>query len=418
MWSRPLPRLASGVWAALKLLVVGGVVYLGSCASARTILQTAPDKLPRDFTIGDGLPLPPAQARALAESEIYGRIAKPGLAAVEAYGQPTMVFDGTATLYQHRLALGYPGTEATLDIVTLLPTATPDAPLIVSQNFCPNDAVIPIDGVRRNSENSMCGSGGVLGSVFTFFFGRHIVTPPLEAIVAQGYGFVAMYPSQVIPDNAERGQQALDALFLRKADRPGALAVWAALTPVVADALETEFGPRPVIAVGHSRFGKTALLSAAWFDEIDGAIAHQSGTLGASDMTDVTGEPLDALLRSYPHWGNRRLQSFAERPAALPVQPSDVLAATGGKPVLLGNAKRDTWSDPLGAFREAKEGWQSAFTAQRPGDFQPSAVKAFWQRPGTHGVTKEDWEAFLAWMGEQDWKEWRSREDLNPQPAD
>ncbi|MEL7232782.1 MAG: alpha/beta hydrolase, partial [Pseudomonadota bacterium] len=147
------------------------------------------------------------------------------------------------------------------------------------------------------------------------------------------------------------------------------------------------------------------LLSAAWFERIDAAIAHQSGTLGASQLTDDKGEPLSALLSSYPHWPNAKAQRYADTPNALPVQPRDLLALIADKPVLLGNAKRDVWSDPFGAYVEARAAWPETFDAASPGDFQPASRHAFWQRPGTHGVNKEDWEAFLTWLEAQDWAE-------------
>ncbi|MEM7730859.1 MAG: hypothetical protein AAF311_16635, partial [Pseudomonadota bacterium] len=133
----------------------------------------------------------------------------------------------------------------------------------------------------------------------------------------------------------------------------------------------------------------------AWSDAIDVVVAHQSGTLGASTLADRDGEPLASLIESYPHWVTPKLADYAERPGALPAGPADLLHLLRDKPILLGNARRDVWSDPFGAFKEASRVWGSSFTALRPDDFRPTDDKAYWLRPGTHGVVKEDWDAFL-----------------------
>ncbi|MEZ5920566.1 MAG: hypothetical protein R3C60_04355, partial [Parvularculaceae bacterium] len=75
------------------------------------------------------------------------------------------------------------------------------------------------------------------------------------------------------------------------------------------------------------------------------------------------------------------------------------------RPVLLGNARRDVWSDPNGAFRAALGADpvyrlydEKGLDQKRLVPFEPSSELAFWIRPGTHGVVKEDWPAFLQFL--------------------
>ena len=400
MWIRPLRRLANALWALAKLTIIGAVVYLGSCAPARTILQTAPNDLPAGFKTPQLGTVDASVSRALLESELYGPVVEPTVVSRNKVTRHP-VLGGKAELLQFRLTAGYGAGTRPLDVAVVLPAGEPDAPLLLSQNFCPNSSVLPFAETRR-PERDACAGFGALRPIFEFVFGRHISEPPIGDIIEAGYAFAATYPSQFVPDSAQAGTAALDTLFPEDLDRPGALAVWAGLAPEVAQAVEELTAPRPVVAIGHSRFGKTALLSAAWFEEIDAAISHQSGTLGASRLTDEHGEPLGALVRSYPHWINRRAVAYAGSPESLPVRPRDLLGMLSDKSVLLGNARRDVWSDPFGAFVEARAAWPGTFGAARPADFREEDRHAFWQRPGTHGVTKEDWEAFLAWLDAQD----------------
>lgn len=418
-------RFLDWVWIALKLAVIVGALWLGSCTTARTILKQAPTELPKTWQPRSYTLLPDEIARDRLQTHIYGRMdAIPEVTVFERQILSDTVLEGRASLVQWRLEIGYGAAKRPLDLVALIPNANPEAPIILSQNFCPNHNVVPLPGVRAPDKAGFdCSGGGLLNGVFTYMFGRFIVTPPLSDIVDRGYGFAAVYPSQFLTDSREAGMETLSELFLDQPERPGALAVWAGLFEVAAKIIETDHGSRPMIAYGHSRFAKTALLAGAWSDHIDAVLAHQSGTLGASALDDSNGEPLDALLDAYTHWPGPGLSRYRDTPSALPVRPADLLALSGDKPVLLGNARRDVWSDPWGAFKEAKLAWGAAFAAATPSDFRPEDRKAFWQRPGTHGVVKEDWPAFLDFLDahmivRDDNGKWRPREDLNPQPAD
>ncbi|MGB6231386.1 MAG: hypothetical protein WBF53_14810 [Litorimonas sp.] len=397
-------RFLEIAWVAVKFAAIIGLVALGSCTTARTLLKQAPTELPRGWQAPVGHTLPEDQARRLLETVFYGPVdMSPRYSASAPELLDTAALDGRATLMQWSIDVSFGGASRSVDLIALFPNDKPRAPLIISQNFCPNHNVVSLQGVRAPEDMMFdCGGPGLANLAMKAVFGRHIVTPPLEAILERGYAFAAIYPSQFVPDSARDGAAALEDMFPEESERPGALSAWASLFPVVAKVIEAERGERAVIAYGHSRFGKTALMAGAWSDDVDAVIAHQSGTLGASALDDGIGEPLDGLLSAYPHWPGRGLAAYADNPHALPVRPADLLALTGEKPVLLGNARRDVWSDPWGAFTEAKRAWPSAFKATRPADYRPSDLKAYWLRPGTHGVVKEDWPAFLDFLDAQD----------------
>jgi len=388
------------IWGLLKLAAVGGVIALGSCTTARTLLKQAPTDLPSNWQPPSRQSLPDPLARELLQAHVYGQMdISPDVEVVDFQIVSADALDGRATLAQWQLRIGYGAAVRDLDLVALIPNDRPNAPMILSQNFCPNDDVVPLDGVRTPTNVGFdCSGGGLAGAFFGSIFGRYIVTPPLQDIIDRGYGFAATYPAQFIPDRGESGLATLDAMLPDQPNRPGALAAWAGLFDVAADTIETEFGERPMIAYGHSRFAKTALLAGAWSDRIDAVVAHQSGTLGASALDDGTGEPLGDMVKAYPHWAGPGITPYTHTPASLPVRPADLLVLIGDKPVLLGNARRDVWSDPWGAFTEAKSAWGDAFSAERPSDFRATDRKAYWLRPGTHGVVKEDWPAFLDFL--------------------
>jgi len=324
-------------------------------------------------------------------------------------------FEGAGRLVEYQLQASVRFGDETrqsnvfyMDVV--IPSDNAAAPIILMETFCPRWDTIPHPAVTRPEEAGECGGGGIGAGVATYIFGRYIATPPIEMILKHGYAIATIFPSEYVPDSSEDGLSALEQMAAGLApdkQRWGAIAAWAWGFSLMIDALEddTEVTPRRYITWGHSRYGKSALLAAAFDKRIDGVIAHQSGTGGASLNRRKKGESIKAITDSYPHWFAEAYAEYAGREQEMPVDQHHLLALEAPRPILLGNARRDVWSDPNGAFRAAMganpvyELYGSRGLDQtRLNDWNPEADIAFWIRPGTHGVVKEDWPAFLEFL--------------------
>lgn len=254
-----------------------------------------------------------------------------------------------------------------------------------------------------------CNADGWLSDLLGGFFGEWIAGPPAERLLEQGYAIAAWHESDLAPDSAALHAESLARLGLDPDadDRPGVISLWAWTISRAIDALRQE--PRlsdvPVIAYGHSRRGKAVLLAAARDERIAVTVSHQSGTAGAALQNDAVGEPIRSITQTYPHWFAPGYQRFADPNLDPPLDQHALLALIAPRAVLLGAAWRDSWADPAGAFRAAEAASPAWALYGRPGlvqtrmaDFQPSGGLASHIRPGTHGVTDEDWTAFLAFM--------------------
>ena len=173
------------------------------------------------------------------------------------------------------------------------------------------------------------------------------------------------------------------------------------------DALESDpdIAASDYVTYGHSRYGKSALVAAAFDPRISGVISHQSGTGGASLNRRKKGETVASITKNYPHWFAARYAEYAGREGEMPVDQHHLLALIAPRPVMLGNARRDVWSDPNGAFRAAMGAdpvyrlyADAGLEQSRLDEWRPDASLAFWLRPGTHGVVEEDWPAFLEFL--------------------
>jgi (4-O-methyl)-D-glucuronate---lignin esterase len=405
-------------WFAV--LPVAFVVLLMSCSSTRTLLQTAPTK-PRGLAASPAL-----SATSLAqwqqkdaprirhelEINLYGRY--PEHLTLKRKDQRILegrYFDNSATVILETLEITNRDTGAvrTVGLVMVRPVnAPPGIPVIMMESFCPNTSVIPLPDVPKVSDNlRSCEGHGLFSRAITYFFGRYISTPPIADIMKRGYALASVFPSEFIPDSADAGVTTLDEVFNDQppATRTHAVMAWAALYAKLSEYLKSQKGYTRTIAYGHSRFAKAALVAAAFDSSIDGVIAHQSGTGGASLSRDKTGEGIASISENYPHWFVPKYSEYANNKAALPVDQHELLALIAPRPLLLGNARRDVWSDPNGAFRAAEAAttiyglYGSQGLRQKTlKAYDPAADIAFWMRPGTHGVVKEDWPTFLEFL--------------------
>ena len=411
---------------AKQIFVAGLIALSGGCAKMTLawadLSGDGPDAAPALFA--DGAPTveewetqqAPA-LRAAFEAYVYG--AMPDASSTQILSQRTIdaaAYGGAGVLDEYQLVAsatfgGETRSTKPFFIDVLLPAgASGPVPVIMMESFCPRTSTIPHAGVARLEEGDFCEGGGVMSGMMTYVFGRYIATPPVETILAHGYAVAAIYPSEVVPDSRGPGLEALAGLSAGHQDdetRWGAVAAWGWLFSRVVDVLEADdrLDRDGMIAWGHSRYGKAALVAAAWDKRIDAVIAHQSGTGGASLNRRKKGESVGDITREYPHWFSVRYAEMAGREDELPLDQHELMALIAPRPVLLGNARRDVWSDPNGAFRAAKAAsavyalyGSKGLDQPRLDRFNPQADLSFWIRPGTHGVVKEDWPAFLDFL--------------------
>ncbi|MEM8634217.1 MAG: alpha/beta hydrolase [Pseudomonadota bacterium] len=324
-------------------------------------------------------------------------------------------FDGRATLEEYVIELGQGSEAVRFHLAAMFPkNIAGPAPLIIGQTFSRNPEVFRQYDLypgpqMENPPGNGEGPGGFGMGLVTYIFGSYIQKAPLEDYLDRGYAFANFYAGEIVPDRSDAGRAALQR-FPAGADgrRPtGAVAAWAAGYFAAIDALDADerIDADKTAVIGHSRHGKSALVAGAWDERIELIISHQSGTGGASLNREKPGETVEQITNRYPHWFDPTYAEFADELSEMPVDQHMLLALIAPRRVLLGNGRRDVWSDPNGAFRAAlgaNPAWQafgrSGLTQPGMRDFDPEADIAFHIRPGGHGIIRSDIDAFLAFL--------------------
>jgi hypothetical protein len=337
--------------------------------------------------------------------EIYGAV--PAAVVTEILDHrviDTVAWDGAGRIEEYRLSMA--GLETHL--VTVLPNGT-DAPLpvIILQMFCGNrtalggreDISAPLSPYAPNCDGSW------QAVPIRMVFGEFIMAPPVELLLERGYALAIVYPGDIVPDHAAGARDRLAQLTPDA--EGGAIAAWAWVYSRIVDVLDRDarFDAERTAVWGHSRNGKSALLAGALDPRIDLVIAHQAGTGGTTLNRSHAGESLGQITQSYPHWFNARYAAYAGSEDAIPIDQHQLIALMAPRPLLIGGAWRDQWSDPQGSLRAAM-GANPVYALygsdglRQSGlrDFDPDADIALFMRPGLHGVTGRDWSSFLAFL--------------------
>lgn len=406
----------AGVMAAAALWMALFAAQFGLRVAPLSVSGALPDPAPLAAFEGDP-PIASAQdwmsrraplLRAAFENLIYGPTpgaAEPRIVARRLIDE--QAFGGLGRVEELSLEVSSARGVARFALVIATPVASAaPAPVVIAPNFCGNRAALG-GRYRELTEPGWLARRcrtPASRALTRAMHGANIMRPPFADLLRDGYAVATFSPGEVAPDDPELARQALARLPDASADRLGAIGAWAWAISRVVDVVDAEPGldGARVAVFGHSRFGKAALWATALDPRISLVIANQSGRLGASPSRSRSGEPLTRLLERFPHW-------FPEGASAAEAQSELdqhlLLALIAPRPILLGAARLDRWSDPAGAFRAAEAASPVYELFGRVGLDQDTMQQpnleadiAMFMRPGGHGVRPRDWDVARAFL--------------------
>jgi hypothetical protein len=355
---------------------------------------------------------------ALFEQNVYGQVpgnlGKPKFTLIQ---EKTDALGGLATRKLINLTLpdhpAWPGMQ----VMVYLPNnaATP-SPCFVGLSFGGNQAVSAEPDIPLTTRWMPAAKGGsVIDHRATEKSrGSEASRWPVEKILGAGFAVATAYYGDLEPDAPDGWKTGLRAAV--SPDGPttiwrngdwGAIATWAWGLSRILDFLETDtrIDAKHCAVIGHSRLGK----SAAWAGALDSrfamVIANNSGEGGAALMRRDFGETTASITRVFPHWFTPTYKSFANNPAACPVDQHLLLALVAPRPLSLGCAENDQWGDPKGEFLAALAATPVyqllatrglATTTFPPLNSPVGDTLRFHLRSGPHELLDFDWAEYLS----------------------
>lgn len=399
-------------WAlrvVLFAIIAGGMSACTMLGLNYASLNTDNKPVPRPDI---ALPFDADSTRSTLEDELYGPW--PGSLPVSASVPRVIDADylgGRGTLEEITLTIGAGDGARTFPVVIAIPNQASErpVPLLISQTFSDNCSVFPNDPVTDYGDEICDGTSmtGAVGFLATNIFGTYIAYAPIERYFEAGLAYASFPGWSFVPDSAYNAQSVM--ADLAPGPQPtSALMAWAYGFHAAAGVFgeDSRIDASAIAAIGHSRYGKAALIASGWSDRIAAAVAHQSGFGGGSSSRSTTGETLKRMSKSYPHWMRPGLAEDLENGLDLTLDQHFLLALSAPKPIFLGNGRRDVWSDPNSSFvlaQAADSVYEAAGADGLPSgsgmrDFDPAAEISYWLRVGGHSVVSEDIDAFTDFM--------------------
>ena len=237
-----------------------------------------------------------------------------------------------------------------------------------------------------------------------------------EQVLAKHWGAAMMVATSVQPDDGGGLDEGIVGLGNhgkpRRPDQWGALRAWAWGASRALDYLATLPGvdARRLAIMGHSRYGKAALVAMAFDPRFAAAFISSSGAGGANLYRRNFGEQIENLASaSEYHWFAGNFLKYAGPMTAedLPVDSHELIALCAPRPVFIGAGAThgDGWVDARGMFLAEVSagpvyrllGARDLGTSQMPpmGSALTDGDLAFRQHDGGH-TPEPNWPAFLA----------------------
>mgnify|MGYP004659461585 FL=1 len=232
---------------------------------------------------------------------------------------------------------------------------------------------------------------------------------PAEEVIDDGWAVADVCYSDVTSDDNDFSN-GMAALFDRKkAGSAGKIVTWAYAAMRIADYLETreETDMNNLAVAGHSRLGKTALVTAAFDERFRFCHSNCSGTCGAAAffMRTKESEPVSVISSVFPHWFRNGFSEYAEKEKEMPFEQYMLMALIAPRVMSIGSAVEDLWANPsaeLYSAARASDTW--ALYGEKPlenvseptlGEIYGDKV-TYYVRKGKHFLSRDDWRRFLS----------------------
>lgn len=173
---------------------------------------------------------------------------------------------------------------------------------------------------------------------------------PTDEIMDNGCAVFTIYYQDVTSDDGDFKNGCAALLCKDRSDphAPGKIAIWAWSIMRVIDYIETLdiYNPDAIAVIGHSRLGKTTLLTAAYDERVKFACVNNSGASGDALSRGKVGEDIAAITKTFPFWFCPNYLKYAGREDSLPFDQHYLLSLVAPRHILVGTALEDTWADP------------------------------------------------------------------------
>jgi hypothetical protein len=193
-------------------------------------------------------------------------------------------------------------------------------------------------------------------------------------------------------------------------DSVGLLSLWSWGTRRVLDYLGIcdYIDSKKVAVIGHSRGGKTALLTGALDERVFLTISNNSGNSGAALSRNNKGERIENIMNVFPYWFSSKYKKYVNNENELPFDQHMLLGLIAPRYLYVASALKDDWADPEGELLSSKLASKFYEMYNVKGLIVPNKIEinksyndghiAYHIREGEHGLTNFDWKFYMKYF--------------------
>lgn len=176
---------------------------------------------------------------------------------------------------------------------------------------------------------------------------------PVEEVCDQGFAVISFCYEDVASDDNDFSNGIGKFFTIDEKQRNfGKILLWSWAAMHVMDYIETldEIDKENVAIVGHSRLGKTALLTGAFDERFKYTISNNSGTSGAAISREKVGEQVKCIVKRFPYWFCSNYEKYSDNENMLPFDQHYLLSLIAPRNLYIASASEDIWADPKSEF--------------------------------------------------------------------
>ena len=240
---------------------------------------------------------------------------------------------------------------------------------------------------------------------------------PAEEIIDNGFGFLSVCYKDITSDDGDFSNGVYPFFRVSENDptAPGKIAVWSWAASQIMDYLQTveDIDKNSIAIAGHSRLGKTALVTGALDDRFSFVYSNDSGCSGAALTRGKDGEQVADITKAFPYWFCDNYLKYKDDHGSLPFDQHFLLALVAPRFLYVASAIEDIWADPVSEYlgclaaSEAYEyfhkkglGGYYGINGEKP-FFTHSGSIGYHLREGSHYLSRLDWIMFMKFMKEK-----------------
>lgn len=237
---------------------------------------------------------------------------------------------------------------------------------------------------------------------------------PTEELIDNGFATLTFCYTDVASDDGDFTNGLAGVIYpdgKRKSDQCGKIGLWAWAAMAVMDYAQTlpELDKSRICVAGHSRLGKTALLTGALDERFYCAFSNDSGCSGAALSREKNGETIADIMKQFPYWFCENYCKYVDNESALPFDQHWLIAANVPHKVYVASAEEDLWACPENEYMSCiaadeyykahgMNGFVHPDRLPVVGDAFHDGDIGYHLRAGSHYFSREDWLQYIKFL--------------------